>query len=284
MANERIGFIGLGIMGSRMAACAARAGFEVAVWNRTRERAETWVAEHGGSVADSPAALAAGSRILVTMLVDGPQVQAVLTGADVPAGVLCVDCSTIGAAAARTIGGALAERGVSFIDAPVTGSAPRAQDGTLTIMAGGEAADVERARPLLEAMGSLVLHVGGLGDGQTIKVINNALAAANTQAVAEALRVGAAAGIDLDSLVAVLESGSGGSTMLSLKQAPIRARSYEPLFKLEHMLKDVQLCLEAARTPFPAAESAAATLARAQARGMGELDFAALAEALDAGH
>ena len=286
---ERLGFIGLGIMGSRMAANLRRAGWDLTVWNRTREKAEAWAAEHRAELAGSPAEVGAAASVVVSMVVDGPQVEAVLLGeagvaAGAGGGLLCVDCSTIGPAAARNVGAALADRGVGFMDAPVTGSSPKAEDGTLTIMAGGEAADFERARPLLEAMGELVLHVGPLGHGQTIKLINNAVAAANAATVGEALLVGSAAGVDLDALERVMAAGSGASAMLELKAGPMRRHDYTTLFKLAHMLKDVGLCLdaaEAAGVPFPSASQVREVLAAAAARGHGEDDFAALVEALE---
>ncbi len=274
-------------MGARMAANVARAGFPLTVWNRTREKATDFAAAHAGvAVADSPGALAGASDLVVTMVVDGAQVEAVLLGPEGVAdgaapGLLCVDCSTIGPDAARHIGHGLAERGVGLVDAPVTGSAPRAEDATLTVMAGGTDADFGRARPLLESIGRVVLHVGPLGDGQTIKLINNAVAAANALTVAEALLVADASGVDLDALVAVMEAGSGGSVMLSLKQAPMRAHDFTALFKLEHMLKDVRLCLEAAGVPFDAARAAARALEEAAALGHAPDDFAALLAAVE---
>jgi 3-hydroxyisobutyrate dehydrogenase-like beta-hydroxyacid dehydrogenase len=288
--SVRAGFIGLGIMGSRMAANLRRAGFGVTVFNRTRERAEAWAAEHGATLAASPAAVAAASDIVISMVVDAAQVEAVLLGSDGAAagaqdGLLCVDMSTIGPTPARRIGAALGERGVAFMDAPVTGSSPKAQDGTLTIMAGGDAADFERAKPLFEAMGELVLHAGPLGDGQAIKVINNTVAAANTAAVGEALLVGAAAGVDLDALVTVIGAGSGASAMLALKAGPMREHDWTTLFKLEHMLKDVRLALDAAAgagVPFAAGELARDVLEAGVERDLGEADFAALLEVLEA--
>jgi 3-hydroxyisobutyrate dehydrogenase-like beta-hydroxyacid dehydrogenase len=287
--RPRVGFLGLGIMGARMAANLARAGYELTVWNRTAQRAQEWAAAHGGVVAEHPADVAAASDVAITMLVDGPQVERVLLGEHgvvegAASGLLCVDMSTIGPAAARAVGAALGERDLRFMDAPVSGSSPKAQDGTLTIMAGGEAADYARARPLFEAMGELVVHVGGHGDGQTIKVINNALAAINCAAVGEALLVAHRAGVDLDALVEVLGASSGASAMLALKAQPMREHDYTTLFKLEHMLKDVRLCLEAgeaAGAPFTFAAQAREILSAANGRGLGEADFAALIEVLE---
>ena len=279
----KLGWIGLGIMGSRQAANLIRAGHELVVWNRTQETAQAWAQEHGATVAATPAEVAEQAEIVFSMVVDGPQVQEVL----VPAareGVLFVYMTTIGPAWTRSIGEQLAERGARLVDAPVTGSSLRAEDGTLAIMCGGEAADVERVRPLLEAMGSLIVHAGPLGAGQAVKLINNAVAAANAATLAQALLVGSAQGLDLDALVEVMAAGSGASTMLSLKAGPMRAHDYTTLFKTEHMLKDVRLCLEealAADVPFPAAAAACDALSAAVARGHGSDDFAALLEAYE---
>jgi 3-hydroxyisobutyrate dehydrogenase-like beta-hydroxyacid dehydrogenase len=289
-SSDRIGFVGLGIMGSRQAANLARAGYELTVFNRTRATAEAWTAEHGGTVADSPAAVGAASDIVISMVVDGDQVREALLGeqgvaAGAAPGTLCVDMTTIAPAQTRAIGAALAARGLRMLDAPVTGSSPKAQDGTLTIMAGGDAADYARAEPLLRIMGELVLHVGELGQGEMVKLINNSVAAANAATVGEALLVGQRTGVDLDALVQVMEKGSGGSAMLALKSAPMREHDYATLFKLEHMLKDVRLCLEEAQeaaVPFAAAARARDILVAAMARGHGDADFAALIEALEA--
>ncbi len=279
-------WLGLGIMGSRMAANLCAAGAEVVVWNRTAATADAWAAVHGAAAAATPAAAVEHAEICFSMVVDGPQVEALLVGADgvlsgASEGLLCVDCSTIGAAAARRVGAALAERGVRFVDAPVTGSSPRAEDGTLTIMAGGEPADVERARPFLAAMGRLVVHAGPLGDGQVVKLINNAVAAVNAAMVGEALVAAGAAGVDLDALVEVMAAGSGGSAMLDLKAGPMRAGDWTPLFRLAHMLKDLDLCLaegEAAGAPLPLTAQVRETLVAAVGRGLGDADFAALVE------
>jgi 3-hydroxyisobutyrate dehydrogenase-like beta-hydroxyacid dehydrogenase len=171
-----------------------------------------------------------------------------------------------------------------MLDAPVTGSSPRAEDGTLTIMAGGTPEDFERARPVLEATGSTVIHAGPLGHGQMVKLINNSVAAINAAVVGQALLVGARAGVDLDALTKVMAAGSGGSTMLELKAGPMREHDYTTLFKLEHMLKDVRLCLEegqAVGAPFPFAALTREILVAADGLGYGEDDFAALIEALE---
>jgi len=285
-----IGFIGLGIMGSRQAANLRRAGHDLTVFNRTRATADAWAAEHGGRVAESPSEVAAHSDVVVSMVIDGSQVAEVLLDAPGGAvhgargGALFIDMSTIAPADSVRIGAVLAEHGVRFMDAPVTGSAPKAQDGTLTIMAGGDAGDFERAKPLFEAMGRLVVHVGPLGHGEMVKLINNAVAAVNALTVAQALTVGRRTGLDLERLVQVMSAGSGGSTMLDLKAPAMLAHDYATLFKLEHMLKDVRLCLEeaqAAGAPFPAAAAARDFYAGAAGRGLGEADFAAVLEVVE---
>jgi 3-hydroxyisobutyrate dehydrogenase-like beta-hydroxyacid dehydrogenase len=328
---ERIGFLGLGIMGSRMAANVRRAGFPLTVWTHTPGKAARWAAEHDAVAVDTPAEVAHASEIVVSMVVDGAQVASVLLGEEgatagtkdaesggehagsgredagsggedaapggedagrsgaavvdgAHAGLLCVDMSTIAPTDTRRIGAALAERGVRMLDAPVTGSAPRAQEGTLTIMAGGEAEDFARAQPLLEAMGRVIVHVGALGQGEMLKLINNSVGAANAAALAEALLLARACGLDLDAFAQVLSTGSGASAQLELKAGAMRAHDYTPLFKTAHMLKDVRLCLEeaqAAGMPFPAAAHARDLLAATVGRGHGEEDYAAMIEAAE---
>jgi 3-hydroxyisobutyrate dehydrogenase-like beta-hydroxyacid dehydrogenase len=286
---ERIGFLGLGIMGSRMAANIAGAGYELTVWTHTPGKANAWASEHGARAVSTPAEVAVASDSVVSMVVDGDQVQSVLCGVGgvieaAHPGLLCVDCSTIAPTDTRRIAARLGESGVRMIDAPVTGSSPRAENGTLTIMAGGAREDFQRAKPLLEAMGELIVHVGELGQGEMLKLINNALGAANAAAVAEALLLASATGVDLDALVAVTQSGSGASAQMELKSAPMRAHDYAPLFKTEHLLKDVRLCLEeaqAAGVPFPAAAHARDLLAATVGRGHGPDDYAAIIESAE---
>ncbi len=269
-----------------MAANLARAGFDLTVWNRTESTAEAFAKEHGAKLAATPGHAAAGAEFVITMVVDGPQVREVLLGDGGAAttaapGTLFIDCSTIGPAATHEIAGELAKHNCRLLDAPVTGSSPKAQDGTLTIMVGGGGEDFKRAKPLLHAMGELIVHAGPSGHGQMVKLINNAVAATNAGVLGQALVVGARAGVDLDALVAVMGAGAGGSAMLDLKAGPMRTHDYTTLFKLEHMLKDVRLCLEegqALGVPFPSAAYTRELLTAAMGLGHADDDFAALIE------
>ena len=288
-SKERIGFLGLGIMGSRMAANVRGAGFPLAVWTHTPGKAARWAAEHDATALATPAEVAAASDVVVSMVVDGDQVASVLLGADgvaqaAAAGLLCVDMSTISPTDTRRIGAALAEREIGMRDAPVTGSWPRTAAGTLTIMAGGDGGDFARVRALLESMGEVIVHVGELGQGAMLKLINNALGAANAAALAEALLLAKATGVDLDAFERVCGAGSAASAQLALKSAPMREHDYTTLFKTAHMLKDVRLCLEeaqAAGVPFPAAGHARGLLTAAMGRGHGEEDYASVIEAAE---
>ena len=272
-----------------MAANLVKAGHELTVWNRTASTAERFAAEHGATVAPTPARAADGCELVFTMVVDGDQVREVLfseegAAAGAQPGTIIVDCSTIGPAATLEIAAELAERDLSLVDAPVTGSSPKAQDGTLTFMVGATDEQFRAIEPALQTMGELIVHAGALGQGQMVKLINNATAAANAATLAQALIVGKRAEVDLDALVAVMGSGAGGSTMLDLKAGPMREHDYSTLFKLEHMLKDVRLCLEEGQrlgVPFPSAAFARELLSAGIGMGHAEHDFAAIVEPLE---
>jgi 3-hydroxyisobutyrate dehydrogenase len=271
-----------------MAANVAKAGFELVVWNRTASTAEAFCAENRARQAATPAQAAAEADFVITMVVDGPQVHQVLLGDDgaataARAGTLFIDCSTIGPAATHGIAAELAQRDLTLLDAPVTGSSPKAADGTLTIMVGGSQADFERAKPLFDAMGELIVFAGPQGHGQMVKLLNNAVAATNAAVLGQALVVGAKAELDLAALVKVLAAGAGGSTMVGLKAEPMMKHDYTTLFKLEHMLKDVRLCLEegqALGVPFPSAAYTREILTAAMGLGHADDDFAAMIEPL----
>jgi 3-hydroxyisobutyrate dehydrogenase len=285
----KIAFLGLGIMGSRMAANLARAGHELTVWNRTAVTADEFAVAHSVTAAPTPAQAAAGSELVFTMVVDGPQVRDVLLGEEGAAhgaapGTIFVDSSTIGPAWTLELGESLEQKGFTLLDAPVTGSSPKAQDGTLTFMVGATEREFETVRPALEAMGSLIVRCGERGQGQMVKLLNNAIAVSNAATLAQALVVARRAGADMDALVEVLASGAAGSTMVDLKARPMLAHDFTTLFKLEHMLKDVALCLEEGRrmqVPFPSAAYAQELLIAGMARGRGSEDFAAIVEPVE---
>lgn len=286
---ERVAFLGMGIMGSRMAANVARGGFDLTVWNRTRERAERVAEATGARLADTPADAAEGADAVITMVVDSPEVEAVLFGdngaaAAVNGGALAIDMSTIAPKAVEQIGERLAQSGIGFIDAPVSGSSPKAEDGTLTIMVGASNEDYERALPLLESMGELIVHCGPRGHGQMVKLLNNTLAATNAAVLAEAIAVARKADLDLDALVRVVAASSGNSTMLSLKAGPMIEHQFHPLFKLDHMLKDVRHTLNAGHdlgAKMPVSEAAESLYEAASKAGRGDEDFAAVIEAVE---
>jgi 3-hydroxyisobutyrate dehydrogenase len=282
---ERIAFAGLGTMGAPMARNLLEAGFDVAVYNRTAEKAERFAAKHGGRAAKSPAEAAEGADAFVTIVPDAPQVEEVLTGqsgaaAVLAEGALVVDMSTTSPTASREIGARLAGQGLDFMEAPVSGSRPKAEDGTLTIMAGGEPQTFERALPLFEAMGERIVHVGPLGHAQMAKLLTNTMGAVNAAVLAEAVHTAKAAGLDRDAFLEVAAGSAGASAMLSLKGPPMFDESFEPaLFKLEHMLKDVRHTLEAAGSrgvELQLGELAERLYAKAAESGHGEEDFAAV--------
>ena len=280
---ERVAFLGLGIMGYPMAGHVAGAGFELTVWTRDGAKAERFAAEHGASAAATPADAAEGAEVAVTMVPDAPEVEDVLLGesgaaSNLGQGAICVDMSTIGPTACLEIAGRLREKGIEFLDAPVTGSLPKARQGKLTIMCGGEAEAFERARPVLAAMGSPRL-VGPQGHGAMLKLVNNAVTAVNAAGLAEQLALARAAELDLDATREVLGSGGAASNMLELKAAPIIAQDFEPLFKLGHMVKDLRHCLREAESlgvRLPVLEAAERLYSEAAEAGHGEQDFAAV--------
>ena len=280
---ERVAFCGLGIMGGPMAANLAGAGFELSVWTRSAGKAERFAAEHGARAGSTPAEAASGADALITMVPDSPEVESTLFGGGAAgalgSGALVIDMSTIAPSAAKAIGERLAESGIDFLEAPVSGSRPRAEDGTLTIMAGGAPAAFERALPLFEAMGERIVHVGPSGHGQLAKLLTNTMGAVNAAALAEAVRVVERAGIDPERFLEVAGGSAGASTVLTLKGRPMFEESFEPLFKLEHMLKDVRHCLEEAQqlgVELRLGTVAETLYARAAEEGHREDDFAAV--------
>jgi 3-hydroxyisobutyrate dehydrogenase-like beta-hydroxyacid dehydrogenase len=288
---RKVAFFGLGIMGWPMAENLAKAGYEVSVWTHSEGKAERFASEHEGvRAAATPREAAEGADAAVTMVVDSPEVEATMLGDDGAAaglddGALCVDMSTIAPSAATALASKLEERGLQFLEAPVSGSRPKAEAGTLTIMAGGSQEAFERARPLLDAMGELIVHVGPQGHGQMAKVLTNTMGAVNAAALGEAVTVAEQAGLDPDAFLEVAAGSAGNSTVLGLKGKPMFEHDFEPLFKLEHMLKDVRHCLAEARelgVELDLAQLAEQLYARATEEGHGSEDFAAIVTATGA--
>jgi len=277
---ERVAFAGLEIMGYPMARNLREAGFGLTVYTRTREKAERFAAEHGARAATSPAEVAEGADALVTMVPDAPEVEEVLDGAltTLPEGALVVDMSTTSPTASLALAEKVAPR--DFVEAPVSGSKPKAEAGTLTIFGGGEPAAFERARPLFDAMGELIVHVGPLGHGQMAKLLTNTLGAVNAAVLAEVIHTAKAAGLDPKAFLEVAAGSAGASAMLNLKGPPMFEESWEPtLFKLEHMLKDLRHTLEEARAlgiELELPDRAEIYYDRAVDAGHGEEDFAAV--------
>jgi 3-hydroxyisobutyrate dehydrogenase len=250
--SERVGFIGLGIMGRGMARNLFKAGFELRVWNRTPERMALLAAE-GAKTAQNPADLAAQCDILITCVSDTPDVEAVLLGESPPGairglrpGSLVIDMSTISPHATRALAERLRARGVHMLDAPVSGGSEGAARGTLSIMVGGPAEQVARARPVFEAMGKAITHVGGHGDGQMVKLVNQILVVGHALAMSEALLFAQAGGLDLRQTLDAVKAGAAGSWMLSNRGPQIIERDFRPGFTVDLQQKDVRLVLAAA--------------------------------------
>lgn len=286
---ERVGFAGLGTMGAAMAANLARAGFPLTVWNRTPGRAAPLL-ELGAAEAPTPADLAAASDVVVTCLPDTPDVEALLLGelgiaAGARPGTLVIDCSTISPAGTRLFGARLAERGVRMVDAPVSGGSEGAQKGTLTIMVGGDPADVERARPVLAAMGRTITHMGPIGAGQTTKAVNQVIIAGVYLAVAEGIVLAVKSGLNPQAVVEALSGGVAGSWILANRSGRMIANDYPIGFKIRLHRKDLGIALEMARelgAALPVAGLAAQIENGLIADGHGDDDNSALARAIRA--
>ena len=287
MSAIRVGFCGLGTMGAAMAANVARAGFPLTVWNRTPGRAALPLAD-GATEAASPKAVAAVSDVIIICVSDTPDVEAVLfsddgVAAGASAGSLVIDCSTIAPGETRSFAERLAGGGISLVDAPVSGGSEGAQKGTLTIMVGGEEAAVERARPVLEAMGSSITHMGPSGAGQATKAVNQVILAGTYLGVAEGMVLALKSGLDAEKVVSALAGGAAGSWVLNNRSGRMIDNDYPLGFRIALHLKDVTIALELARevgAALPVTALASQIEAGLVARGHGDDDNSALARAI----
>jgi 3-hydroxyisobutyrate dehydrogenase-like beta-hydroxyacid dehydrogenase len=281
--QSKIGFIGLGLMGKPMALNLVRAGFTVTVWNRTASRAEEVVAA-GAKLAKSPRELAADCDLLITIVSDPPALEEVLWGADgamqsLRRGSIYIDSSTVSPDLARKIATACGERGVHFLDAPVTGGDWGAKKGELIFMAGGEAASLVNAEPVLKVLGKKWFHLGENGAGQTIKLAMNLILALQVDALAEALALVTAAGLQGEKLVEVLQSSMARSGVLDVKSQNLLKGEYIPSFPLRLMHKDMKLALELAKqisVDLPAATAAYKTYSKVKDEAKEDLDYSAV--------
>jgi 3-hydroxyisobutyrate dehydrogenase len=286
---ESIAFVGLGTMGAAMAANLARAGFAVSAWNRTPGRAAE-LDDLGVERSSTPAAAASKSTVIVVCVSDTPDVEAVLFGPDGAAagaqpGSLVIDCSTISPGSTRDFAGRLATAGVRMVDAPVSGGSEGAQKATLTIFVGGEAADVERARPILAALGKTITHVGPIGSGQAVKAVNQVILAGTYLGVAEGIVLAMKAGLDVGQVVEALGAGAAQSWVLANRSGRMVENDYPLGFKVALHRKDLGIALGLARelgADLPVTELAAALETDLIAGGHAEDDMSALARAIRA--
>jgi 3-hydroxyisobutyrate dehydrogenase len=286
--SARIGFIGLGIMGRPMAENLVKAGFSLTVHNRTRSKEEP-IKAAGAQVASTPADVARVSDIVITMVPDTPDVEAVLLGANGVASqarpdLVVIDMSTISPDRTRHMAKLLGAEGVHLLDAPVTGGDMGARAGTLTIMVGGETEAFERSLPVLRAMGKNVHHVGPSGAGQSLKLCNQILCALNMVGLSEALLLASEADLDLTQFLDVLGSGAGGSWALSNLGPKIVRRELEPAFMVRLMQKDLSLAQELAgalKVPLAGTALAQQLFRGLEASGEGELGTQAMILALE---
>ena len=287
MAGERIGFLGLGTMGAAMAANLARAGFSVTAWNRSPGRAPE-LDDLGVERATNPADVGGIADIVVVCVSDTPDVEDVLFGSHGLAegarrGSLVVDCSTISPSATRDFAARLAEHRVDLVDAPVSGGSEGAQKGTLTIFCGGTADAVERARPILAAMGRTITHVGPSGSGQAVKAVNQVILAGTYLGVAEGIVLAIKAGLDVDQVVEALGGGAAQSWVLANRSGRMLANDYPLGFKVALHRKDLGIALALARemgAELPVTDLAANLETELIAAGHGEDDMSALARVI----
>jgi 3-hydroxyisobutyrate dehydrogenase-like beta-hydroxyacid dehydrogenase len=289
--GSKVGFIGLGLMGRPMGLNLLKAGYSLTVWNRTASRAESLVAA-GATLASSPQEVAAGCDVLITIVSDPPALEGVLwgsagakSGRNVGAlgalrpGSIYLDSSTVSPALARKIASACEERRVAFLDAPVTGGTWGAEKGELVFMVGGDEQVLKDAEPVISAMGKRWFHLGPNGAGQTIKLAMNLILALQVDALAEALALVTAAGLEGEKLIGVLQSSMARAAVLDVKAPLLLKGEYPPSFPLRLMHKDMGLALDLAKeagVELPAAAAAYSTYSAVKAAAKEDLDYAAV--------
>ena len=286
---EKVGFIGLGIMGRPMAKNLMEAGYELVVHNRSPEKAEELAKEGNATAAASPGQVAQACDIVITMLPDSPDVEAVVAGEGgvlegIRDGALLVDMSTISPVVTKELSEKVREKGASMLDAPVSGGDVGAIEGALSIMVGGSKEDFERARPLFDVMGKVATHVGPIGAGQVVKACNQIVVALTIEAVSEALVLGSKGGVAPEKLVEALSGGLAGSAVMEAKKEKFFSHDFEPGFRIELHHKDLGIALAAGReygVALPATAIVDQMLEALKAKGRGDRDHSALLTLLE---
>jgi 2-hydroxy-3-oxopropionate reductase len=280
---EKIGFIGLGIMGKPMAGHLLKAGYSVSILSSSASAA--MIKGQGATVVDSAAALAAQCDVVITMLPDSPEVQAVMMGdkgilSGIKKGSLYIDMSSIDPAVSREIFSALASKGVDALDAPVSGGQAGAEGATLSIMVGGTPTAFARALPIFEKMGKNIVHIGEAGAGQVTKACNQVVVGMTIQAIAEALTLAKKSGVDVAKVRAALLGGFAQSKILDLHGQRILDRNFKPGFKIKLHRKDMNIALQTGKklsVPLPGSAIVASQMDAIIAKGDGDLDHSSLA-------
>lgn len=280
-----IGFVGLGIMGRPMSKNLLKAGYPVRVFDLNREAVADVVVCGAAEAADCRE-IAAGSDVIITMLPNSPQVREVLCGRGglletVRPGTVFVDMSSINPIASREIGAEVAKRGCVMIDAPVSGGEPKAIDGSLSIMCGGDRAAFDRVADILKVMGKSVTYCGGLGAGNTTKLANQIVVAVNIAALGEALMLGKRAGVDPETIFQAIRGGLAGSTVMEAKAPMMLAGDFKPGFKIALHIKDLNNVLEAGHavgTPLPLTATVMEMMQWLRSQGKDVLDHSALVQ------
>jgi 3-hydroxyisobutyrate dehydrogenase len=244
----KVAFIGLGVMGSPMAGHLAKAGHEVTVYNRTRAKAESWVAKHGGRLADTPAAAAAGAAFVFSCVGDDPDVREVTLGPSgalksMAKGAVHIDHTTASAGLAREVAAEASTRGVAFLDAPVSGGQAGAENGALTVMVGGDPQAFERAKPVISHFARAVTLMGPSGAGQLTKMVNQICVIGVAQGLAEAIDFGLRAGLDMKLALEVISKGAATSWFLENRGKTMIDGKFDFGFAVDWMRKDLRICM-----------------------------------------
>jgi 3-hydroxyisobutyrate dehydrogenase-like beta-hydroxyacid dehydrogenase len=286
--KQKIGFMGLGIMGTPMAANLLKAGFPVMVYNRSPEKADRLV-KQGAGLASTPKALAKGTDVVIAMVTGPEALSDLLWGPDGAGGAfnhskVFINMSSVSPQYTRQLAQELEPSGVTFIDAPVSGTKKPAEDGALVILAGGLEDKVKELEPLLLAMGKKVVYCGPVGQGSMMKMFINLLLGVMMEGFAEALNFGRLGGLELDAMLDTVYSGAMNSPMFQVKAANLREKNYPPAFPLKHLAKDAKFVVDTAfelRAPVPVGQVLLHLYATGVAQGWGDEDISAIARVLE---